>query len=218
MSSRTRRIGWIAGFAGAIIISLGSLITALMYTGSDGEAYSIFNHFVSELGHTEVSQGALLFNIALITGAICLGVHLVCVAQGFEGGLRWTLAVVAVIVGTFGMLVGFFPMNVSGIHYWVAAIFFMASAVYLGIFTTRVWRTPANPYPKWLAYIGLPMALSVTVLLITGVVNLIQGENAMAQAASTRAGFLLITTSEWFTIMSMILWIVSVSIFLLSSE
>ncbi len=215
MTKTARRVGYIAGFVGAIIITLGALITALNYTGADGEAYSIFNHYVSELGHTEISQLSLLFNLSLIVGAVCLGIHLFCVALGFNGGQRWTLEVFAVIAGVFGMLVGFFPMNVSSIHYYVAVIFFLSAGLYVGFFTAHAWGDPHN---RWLAYLGFPMLLSVIVLLISGVIDFTVGGNSMSTAATARPGFLLITFSEWLTIITLIVWVAVMSIHLLRSE
>ena len=70
MKTNIKTIISISGLVGSIIVSLGSLITALFYHGEQGEKYSLFNHYISELGQYGVSQLALLFNISLIVGGL----------------------------------------------------------------------------------------------------------------------------------------------------
>ncbi|NWG18336.1 MAG: DUF998 domain-containing protein [Chloroflexi bacterium] len=211
-------MAYIAGFAGAVIMILGTLITGLAYIGPEGERYSPFNHYVSELGHTEDSELATLFNIALILSSLCLGVFKFGVALRFEGWFRRLLAVGAVVVGGFGLLVGVLPMNVSDAHFIVAAIFFITDMFYVAAFSVYVGFTGQNALPRWLAWAGIPMVLSSLVFLITALVDIARGENAMTQAASARADFLLITTTEWLVIIMLMVWVVIVSLHLRASE
>ena len=53
--------GIVASLIGIVFI-LGAMIP---YEGTMGEPFSIFNHFVSELGELGVSEWALLFNVGM---------------------------------------------------------------------------------------------------------------------------------------------------------
>jgi hypothetical membrane protein len=218
MTLTTRRVAYGTGFAGTLLITIGTLLAGLKYRGTEGEAFSIFNHFVSELGHTVDSQWALLFNMALVSGSLCLGVHLYCLALNFAGKFRQRLRTVAIVGSLFGMLVGCFPMNVSLLHYTSAAIFFLALTLYIGAFTVYLVRTPQNPFHRSLLMVGVTMLASVVVFLITGTVDFIQGNLLITQAASERPVFTFSTTSEWVTLAALIRWVLLTSIHLLNAK
>jgi len=65
-----KKFTYITGLAGGGLIVCASVITALTYHGTNGELYSPFNHFISELGQRGVSQLAPLFNIRLMIGGV----------------------------------------------------------------------------------------------------------------------------------------------------
>ena len=50
------------GIGGSLLITACMVITGLAYRGRQGEKYSIFNHFISELGEVGVSKAAAVFN------------------------------------------------------------------------------------------------------------------------------------------------------------
>lgn len=83
MSNWSRRLTIIPGYVGTTVLVIATLVTALTYTGADGQRYSLLNHFVSELGHTQDSKLAAVFNAALVFGALMLGLHLVGVGLRF---------------------------------------------------------------------------------------------------------------------------------------
>ena len=80
--------GGIFGLLGAGIILVGTLFAAAVYQGRSGEAYSPRNHFVSELGQLHVSSGAMLFNVGLIIGNVCLVPFTLRLARRFSGNLK----------------------------------------------------------------------------------------------------------------------------------
>ena len=56
------------GITGSLVV-LVCLVTAMVvYRGKNGERYSIWRHFVSELGEVGVSKFAWVFNAGLIIG------------------------------------------------------------------------------------------------------------------------------------------------------
>jgi hypothetical membrane protein len=103
---------------------LGSLIAGSTYHGKEGEAYSPFNHFISELGETGISRFAWAFNIglmisgvSLIFGSISLGLIL--------PGVMSKLGMAAGIISSVGLFfVGVFPMNNIKPHTTAAMIYF----------------------------------------------------------------------------------------------
>ena len=100
-----------AGLIGSSVIAIGSVVTALAYTGSKGQSYSPLNHFVSELGQLSVSRLAVVFNTSLIVGGVCFVVFILGLAAAGQGWLRYVYGLVGVIAGIFGALVGVFPMD-----------------------------------------------------------------------------------------------------------
>ena len=100
-----------AGLIGASVIAIGSVVTALAYTGSKGQSYSPLNHFVSELGQLSVSRLAVVFNTSLIVGGVCFVVFILGLAAAGQGWLRYVYGLVGVIAGIGGALVGVFPMD-----------------------------------------------------------------------------------------------------------
>ncbi len=218
MKQATRRIAYSTGFIGVLIISLGSLLAGLKYRGAEGEPFSISNQFVSELGNTVNGQAALLFNAALVSGSLCLGVHLYCLALNFRGALRKRLRTLAVTGSLFGMLVGFLPMNVSFLHYVVSAVFFLALTLYVADFTLYLRRTPQNPFHQSLLITGIVMLVSVVVFLITGAIQFAQGNLLITQPLNQRPTFTFSTTSEWVTLAALIFWVLLASIHLLRAR
>ena len=75
-----------AGLIGVTAISLGSIATAIVYSGKQGEAFNPLNHWVSELGEVGVSDLASVFNVSLIVGGVCFVVFMIGLAAT-RGGL-----------------------------------------------------------------------------------------------------------------------------------
>ena len=62
-----KKIAPIAGFTTCIILYSVILIAAYPYVGQQGETYSIFNHFISELGSTRFSVNHEIYNNGIIS-------------------------------------------------------------------------------------------------------------------------------------------------------
>ena len=105
-----------AGLLGSSVIAIGSVVTALAYTGSKGQPYSPLNHFVSELGELAVSRLAVVFNLSLIVGGVCFALFVIGLAAAGQGVLRVLYGVVGVIAGIGGAFVGVFPMDYLDQH------------------------------------------------------------------------------------------------------
>lgn len=134
----------IFGILGSLVIILGILISGLIYRGKKGQRYSIFNHFISELGELGVSRGAVFFNAGLIAGGIILIPF--CIALGLL--IPHWLAYIGMAAGLWAALscigVGIFPMNQLKPHTWVALSYFRSGLVMAVFFTLAIIFQPAD--------------------------------------------------------------------------
>lgn len=132
------------GIAGSLIIILSFCITGLFYRGKDGRPYSIFNHFISELGEVGVSRAAAVFNIGLMLGGAVLVPF--CIALGLL--IPHWLAYAGMAAGLWAavscILVGIFPMNNIQPHTRAALSFFRSGLVMVFFFSLAIFFQPAG--------------------------------------------------------------------------
>lgn len=100
-----------SGLLGVGVIVAGQLIAALAYRGRLGEAYSPFNHFVSELGERGVSQAAWAFNGGLLLGGPLLCVFMLALARRMRLLPGLAFGALGLACGLSGTLVGATPMD-----------------------------------------------------------------------------------------------------------
>lgn len=206
MSNWSRRLTIIPGYVGTTVLAIATLVTALTYVGAEGQRYSPLNHFVSELGHTQDSELAIVFNLALVFGGLMMGLHLVGVGLRFRSFFRYVVAVSGALVGVAGALVGVFPMDVNAnMHQLVALGFFEGALLLLVVFSAFVGLTRQRAYPRWMALLALPMLAANLVFLNELRVD---GIDALAIALAVREPFRLICASEWAVIVFLLLWVV----------
>ena len=62
MQIRVEKLLSYVAFVSVIVIVVGSILTSFAYTGEAGEAYSMLNHYISELGELSQSEWAPVFN------------------------------------------------------------------------------------------------------------------------------------------------------------
>ena len=215
MKKNIKNIISISGLTGSIIISMGSLITALFYHGVQGETYSFFNHYISELGQYGVSQLALLFNVCLIIGGLCLLVFMVSLGVYIKKWYGYFGAAVGAFAAISCSLVGVFSMNNMALHTKVAMSFFNGGLVAILIFTLIILFDKQKLFSKWLAIPGALTVLSFALFL--ELPKLTNQEKAVNLDPSTmiRPEFWLTPILEWSILFTIIAWIVIMSIYLL---
>jgi len=138
------------GIAGSLLIIICMTGTGLVYRGRRGERYSIFNHFISELGEVGVSRAEAVFNIGLILGGLAFVPFIVGLCLTI-GGLLAKIGMVVGIIATLSCaLVGVFPMNNLKTHYIVAVTYFRAGLVMVLLVSIAVFIQPAGEavFPK----------------------------------------------------------------------
>jgi hypothetical membrane protein len=194
---------------------LGSLIAGITYRGKEGEAYSPFNHFISELGETGVSRYAWAFNIglmisgvSLILGSVSLGLIL--------PGVMAKLGMGAGIISSIGLFfVGVFPMNKIKPHTMAAMTYFRGGLSMVILFTLAIALQSAEAFvlPRACSLAGLPAILS-----FTGFLFMIQravkksDDNLLSTKDVKRPGIWPIAILEWSIYVTMVLWFVFLSI------
>lgn len=210
MSASWRRTFAIIGIVGVLIITVACIITALNFTGAQGERYSPLTHFISELGYVAVSQSAAIFNWGLIIGAPCLGIFLVGLGLSLKGWLRYPFVIISVISGIAGMLVGVFPMDNLDAHGQVAQAFFLTGGVVVAIFSLYILFSSQTRYPRWIVLIGIVSVVSFAAFLS---IILPGGRDALAAPDGVRPSVWITVVWEWLILISVLLWIFVVALY-----
>jgi hypothetical membrane protein len=204
------RLAACAGIAGAATITLGSIATAVVYRGADGESFSPLNHFVSELGELANAELARIFNLSLIVGGVCFGVFMTGLAASRPGKLRVLAGAIGVAAGLGGSFVGVFPMDYLAQHSVAAMTFFNLGWIAVGLASIDfvIHRDPR--FPRWLAAVGI-----ATVAAFIGFLREV-GANTTASgrlaSPEIRPDVWAITTLEWLTIAGIVGWVFLVGV------
>jgi len=136
MSTRLFRL---CGLVGPVLMLAGVVVPAVGYQGRSGEAYSPFNHFISELGEVGVSQLAWLFNGSLVVSGVLMAVFLAFLgatsARGWAGRRAGRGGGGPRVVSR-----GPVPMNDLHPHLRAAFTFFDGGLVAVALFTVAVLR------------------------------------------------------------------------------
>jgi hypothetical membrane protein len=210
------RLAACAGLVGGTVITAGSVVTAVVYRGADGERYSPLNHFVSELGELAHSELAAVFNLSLIGGGVCFAVFMSGLAASRPGILRVLAGGIGAVAGLGGSFVGVFPMDYAVQHGLAASTFFNLGWIAVGLASIDfvIHRDPRFPRP--LALVGL-----ATVAAFIGFLReLGASTNPSGGLASpdVRPDVWALTTLEWLTIAGIVGWVLLVSAFWLRAD
>ena len=208
-SPKIQRVASVSGIIGTSIILICSLVAAIGFEEIPGESYSLLNHFISELGHTQRSNLFWVFNGGLIVGGAFMIVFSQGISLGFTGPLRNFISVTAFIAAFSCTLVGFYPVDDFDRHVTVALSFFG-----MGLFTilmvtvlTLLGRTPA--LPKLSIIPGIITVLAFSAFLLSPSDQFIEWVNNPDDFI--RPAIWHKTILEWICFFSMISWIQMVS-------
>ena len=204
------------GIAGGVIITLAVLITAFAYTDQHGVRYSPFNHYISELGYVHVSQGAWLFNGAMvITGVLflvfCLGLWtLFALTAGVTPG-HWP----ASAQPSFAPAWGFSRWTRLPYHLIVATWYFRSGLLTVLLFGVAFLTQAKDQHriPKRAVLFSLLAALAYgafLTLMNTG--HPIDMSSLGITPIGTRPTFSLLPIVEWCIFITTELWFLGVAL------
>ena len=207
--------GSLLGILGAVVISLGTVISALFYQGRSGEKYSLLNHFVSELGEYPWSAAAWVFNASLVLGGLLVLVFMLTLWLVFDNWFGRLIVIVGVITSVSGSLVGLYPMSNLEPHIDAALTFFYTGLLMTILFSAYVFTRQNEKFPKWLAIPGLISFVSFFAFLF--LTDPIFPDGAPVEeiflVLENRPAVLETAIFEWAVIISTLIWIFVLSVF-----
>ncbi len=212
-----KKFTYVPGLIGGSLIILVSVITALVYQGTQGEHYSPLNHFISELGQREVSEFAPLFNIGLMIGGLLCALFMIGLGLYIKKFYSYIAAAVGVVAGIFCGLVGVFPMNNMNIHVPVALTFFRSGLLVVLLFTLIIIFDKQKKISKWMIIPG-----GITVLVFAAFLTIPKllgyATGASLSVPDVRPAFWLNPFLEWLVFLTVICWVLSLSGYLMKRK
>jgi len=201
-------------YLGLGIASLSFLFTGLAYRGSQGEAYSPLNHFISELGYVGISRLAWVFNLGLILTGLCL--LPACISLGLW--LPGTLAKISMVFGAVYAIsvtfVGVFPMHKIKPHTIAAMTFFWSGLIFILLINLAIALQPAGQavLPRAYALVGLPAVIAYgTFIYLLSKVNR-RADEALSTDDINRPRVWGLAIAEWMTFVTVVIWFVVVAL------
>lgn len=211
------------GSIGTGIVLFGCLIAAVAFRGPEGQRYSIFNYFISELGGIKESELAIAFNMGVFLGGFLLAMFMAGMFFYFTTKIGKVGSVLGVFSGIMGALVGVFPFDVSPRAHGLTATGFFSGGMLTVIFMTiAIFLEKEHLYPLVFKVLGI---LSGTFFIIF---TFALGEFATIFPVPTDSGTFitvsvdairpgglwLIPLFEWLSLLGILLWILAMSIHL----
>jgi len=204
------------GLAGSAVILVCILVAMSVYRGKNGERFSIWRHFVSELGEVGVSRFAWVFNSGLI---ICgLLFFLMMPGVGLSLNSLWGyLATISGMIAAIGCLfVGVYPMNNIKPHIKAAMTYFRAGLATVILFSIAILAQDQNEriIPLYALFVSGVGIISYASFLFNLGKSLKQREsNALdTSTIQERPRFWLMPLLEWMVVIFTILWFLIISI------
>ena len=205
VSSALVRRGPQIGVIGSSIFLIASLVAAIAYTGTAGEAFSPANHWVSELGEVGVSALAAVFNVGLFVGGLAFALFMLALGMLRRTRIAWLYACVGFVAGVSCALVGVFPMNQRAIHIVVALGFFVLGWVAVGLASIDIWRRPDPRFARWLPILGAITVALFLLFLSVYIPYLYTG------TGDERPAYSIATILEWLVVFGLIGWVLAAS-------
>lgn len=205
-----RKVTPTAGILGVLFIALGSALTGAVYIGEQGQRYSPFNHWVSELGEVAFSQWAVVFNGGLVMGGLATALFMFGLSLWMHGWVRWVFGLTGILTGLFGSLVGLFPMDDIITHSTTATGFFLMGGVSVGLFSLYVWFSRQQLFPRYLILPGI-LTVASFVLFSLSLIGL-DASISVLETPDVRPDFWLTTVLEWLVVIGLLLWTFFISL------
>ncbi len=197
------------GLSGGLVATAGALIAGMAYSGTAGERYSPFNHFISELGEVGVSRLAWVFNAALILTGLLLAACCAMMGLTIPGWLSKVAMAVGIAASIFLSLVGVFPMGNLKPHIFVAMTYFRLGLVTALLFTIAIAAqgSAAPMIPHAAAFASIPAVIAYAAFLIYGsVTSRGTGQSGLEATFANRPRLWTLSILEWLIFLTTVLW------------
>jgi hypothetical membrane protein len=213
----------IAGITGSLVIITTCGTASLQYQGVHEEAYSLLNHFISELGDPKYSKGAIIFNLGLILGGLFLIIFMFGLAKYYSTKLSYSAGIIGMFASLMCSLIGFFPVNLLNIHFIFTTAFFIGGLASITLFAIEIVRDKRKQLPKWFAIPGFMGVGCFTVFLIMlyGFTDGFQPSLSpfiIKPNEFSRPAFWLFPFTEWLVLITALIWIFLTSIYVIKKK
>ncbi len=205
-----------AGIATCLILYSVIIIAAIPYVGQQGETYSIFNHFISELGSTRFSSNHIIYNSGIVLASLGFGIF----TFGFNFFSDTKLTKVSVIIGLISSFlcigVGLVTEEHRTPHLLLAFSFFCLMTIAVSLFSYSIWREKDNPFPKHLAFHGFTVTIAFSLFLSMpkGLMLVKRAEGPLFE----RPEIWWLPFMEWFIFFALTSWIFLISLKMLQLD
>lgn len=211
-----RKIAPLAGFCTCLILYSVIIFAALAYIGQQGETYSVFNHFISELGSTKFSARYITYNSGIVCGAIAFGLFV----YGLSAYTNTKLSRIGVFIGVFSaflcMGVGLVPEDNRVPHLILALGFFFMATLSVSILSWSILKESNNPFPRYAAVHGfmIPLAFGLFMSMPKDLMAVKRDTGPLFE----RPSFWALPFLEWIVFAFMTTWILVMSIKMLQLQ
>lgn len=205
-----KKIAPIAGLATCVVLYSVIIIAAIPYVGQQGETYSVFNHFISELGSTRFSAQHFIYNNGIILSSLGFGLFTLGLAKYADTKLSRIAVVLGVISSVLCIGVGLVPEDNRVPHLILALSFFSLMALSTTIFSWSIWKEEANQFPKYTALHGftIPVAFVLFMCMPKGLMAIKREAGPLFE----RPEIWWLPFLEWVIFIALTSWILVISL------
>jgi hypothetical membrane protein len=206
-------------WGGTLIILLGVVIAAVHFQGRKQERYSLFNHFISELGEVGVSKNAWSFNYGMISGGILFLPLMVGLGVRLNSVFGWLGTAFGLVAAISATLVGVFSMERLTPHRRAAMTFFRSGLLTVLFFTIAIFTQSGEQrsIPLGLNIIGIFALGCYSSFLLTVRNKMDKDENPNyildPQAQPDRPKFWRSAILEWSIFFCTLIWFVMAGVY-----
>ena len=211
MCAWKRKLTSLCGLLGPVILTAGCVVAALPFHGKKGEAYSLLNHFISELGFVGVSKLAEVFNGCQTLSGLIIVMFMAGLGRHFQTRLAYAAAVSGAVSGILCSLLGLIPMNDLAVHLKAAFFFFFSGLITVGLFSLVIARDTEKRLPKWLLVPGLIAFASFAAFLAYPLVTRQTAAEIIKLYYTARPDIGVIAILEWLVFIMVTTWMLLVS-------
>jgi len=194
----------------SILFLISTMIFAAYTFDGYYHCYSIFNHFISELGDTNQSPFYWVFSLGLcISGPLNI-LLIIALANHLDNKFGHMAKSVGIVSGMAGFFVGIFPADILMLPHLVAAIvFFVGTLLAVGLFGLAIFLDNKGKIAKW--YAVPSFFTSLTGIIFLTLPNQLVREFLFDKQEFTRPEFWINPFFEWLVFFSLAIWIILIA-------